>query len=35
MNAGALILMLGTWIAVAALTAFCFYKVLKHRQRKE
>ncbi len=35
MSADALILMLGTWIGVAALTVFCFFKVLKHRERKQ
>ncbi len=34
MSAGALILMLATWIGVTALTAFCFYKILKHRNTK-
>lgn len=31
MSAGALFLMLGTWIAVTALTVFCFMKILQHR----
>ncbi len=33
MSAGAVILMLATWLGVTALTVFCFARILKHKDR--